>query len=134
MSEDSKGHIPIRQVQCTSNEQAFDEVAAGIQGLTNPMEASIGIWEKMVASREPDNPLSMHGPTAMRFVMVGNKSNMTKFNMTNHVGGAATSYKSIMDAANTAMNEEAAFKTAQEQDLLETQNSTSVAANGKNVV
>lgn len=83
MSEDSKD--PIRQVQCTSNEQAFDEVAAGIPGLTNPMEASIGIWEKMVASREPDNPLSMHSPTAMRFVVMGNKSNMTKFNMTNHV-------------------------------------------------
>jgi hypothetical protein len=96
----------------------------------------------MVASREPDNPLSMHSPTAMRFVVMGNKSNMTKFNMTNHVGGAATSYKSIMDAANTAKNEEAsdksalkaAFKKAQDQGLLETQNSTSVAADSKNVV
>ena len=113
----------IRQVQCTSNEQAFDEVAAGILGLTNPLHASIGIWEKMVAHREPDDPCSMDNPTGKCFAVMGNKTDMIKYNMTNHVAGDVTLYKTIMNAGCMALEEEAfdkaalkaAFKAAEEE-------------------
>jgi len=130
----------IRQVQCISNEQAFDKVAAGIPGLTNPMHVSIGIWEKIVARREPDDPRSMHNPTGMRFAIMGNKTDMIKYNMTNHVSGDVTSYKVIMDAAFMAPEEEAsdkaalkaAFKAAEEEvpdkaALIASQNTSSGA-------
>jgi len=48
----------IRQVQCTSNEKAFDEVVAGIPGLTNPMHSSIGIWKRWL----PTVSLTTHVP------------------------------------------------------------------------
>ena len=102
----------IRQVQCTSNKQAFDKVAAGIPGLPNPMHASIGIWEKMVARRELDDPRSMHNPTGMRFAIMGNKTDMIKYNMTNHVAGDVTSYKTIMDEVFKASEKEASNKAA----------------------
>jgi len=95
-----------------SNEQAFDEVAAGILDFTNLMHASIGIWEKMVVHREPDDPRSMHNATGMRFAIMGNKTDMMKYNMTNHVAGDVTSYKTITDAAFKASEEEACDKDA----------------------
>ena len=76
------------------------------------MHASIGIWEKMVACREPDDPRSMHNPTDMCFAMMGNKTDMIEYNLTNHVAGDVTSYKTIMDAAFMALEEEASDKAA----------------------
>jgi len=48
--------------------------------LTTPMHASVGIWENMV-----DETRSMHNLTVMHFAVVGNKTDMIKYNMTNHV-------------------------------------------------
>jgi len=57
------------------------------------MHASNGImiWEKIVARREPDDPRSMHNPTGMRFAIMGNKTDMIKYNMTNHELGELVS-------------------------------------------
>jgi len=131
----------IRQVQCTSNEQVFDEVAAGIPDLPNPMHAPIVIWEKMVARREPEDPHSMHHPTGMRFAIMGNKTDMIKYNITNHVAGDVTPYKTIMDAGFKASEKEAsdkaaliaAYKAAEEEAsdkaaLIASQNTSSDAA------
>ena len=104
-----------------SNEQAFDEVAAGILDFTNLMHASIGIWEKMVVHREPDDPRSMHNATGMRFAIMGNKTDMMKYNMTNHVAGDVTSYKTITEAAFKAAAGEASDKGV----LIASQNTSS---------
>ena len=66
----------------------------------------------MVARREPDDPRSMHSPTGMRFAIMGNKTDMIKYNMTNHVAGDVTLYKTIMDAAFKASEKEASDNAA----------------------
>jgi len=54
------------------------------------MHASIGIWEKMVSRCEPDDLRSMYNPTGMCFAIMGNKTDMNKYNMTNHIAGDVT--------------------------------------------
>jgi len=112
-----------------------------LPGLIEPHTCFIDIWEKMVARREPDDPRSMYNPTGMCFAIMGNKTDMIKYNMTNHVAGVI-SYKTIMDTAFMASEEVsdkaaliAAFKAAEEEvsdkvTLIASQNTSSSAADG----
>jgi len=66
----------------------------------------------MVARREPDDLRSMHSPTGTRFAIMGNKTDMIKYNMSNYVAGDVTSYKTIMDATFKVSEEETSDKVA----------------------